>query len=139
MHVNVAGVSCSEIPPSATTSGIPPSATTSGIPPSATTSGIPHSATISGIPPSATASGIPTTSGPDSPNYTIVTETIKDNSYLTGLCITVILLVILIVIVIRYTILHHILQQIYILDTHVVLLPICSSRDLREGETFMDL
>ena len=130
MHVNVAGVSCSEIPPSATTSGIPPSATTSGIP---------HSATISGIPPSATASGIPTTSGPDSPNYTIVTETIKDNSYLTGLCITVILLVVLIVIVIRYTILHHILQQIYILDTHVVLLPICSSRDLRERETFMDL
>ena len=100
MHVNVAGVSCSEIPPS-DTSEIPPSAT-SEIPPSAT-SEIPPSAT-SEIPPSTT------TSVPDLPNPTTLTKTIKDNSYLIGLCITVVLLVILIVIVIRYTILHHILQ-----------------------------
>ena len=89
MHVNVAGVSCSEIPPSATTSGIPPSATTSGISPSAT-SGIPSSATTSGIPPSAT------TSGPFPPIPMTLTKRIKDNSYLIGLCITVVLLVILI-------------------------------------------
>ena len=95
MHVNVAGVSCSEIPPSATTSGIPPSATTSGIPCSATTSGIPPSAT---------------TSGPFPPIPMTLTKRIKDNSYLIGLCITVVLLVILIVMVIRYTILHLILQ-----------------------------
>ena len=65
MHVNVVGVSCSEIPPSATISA---------------------------------------------PTPTTLTKTIKDNSYLIGLCITVVLLVILIVMVIRYTILHHILQ-----------------------------
>ena len=108
MHVNVAGVSCSEIPPS-DTSEIPPSAT-SEIPPSAT-SEIPPSAT-SEIPPSATSEIPPsaTTSVPDLPNPTTLTKTIKDNSYLIGLCITVVLLAILIVIVIRYTILHHILQ-----------------------------
>ena len=98
MHVNVAGVSCSEIPPS-DTSEIPPSAT-SEIPPA-----------TSEIPPSTT------TSVPDLPNPTTLTKTIKDNSYLIGLCITVVLLVILIVMVIRYTILHHILQQIYSLYT----------------------
>ena len=109
MHVNVAGVSCSEIPPSATTSGTP---TTSGISSSATISGTPPSATISS---SAIKSVIPPssiTSGPSPPIPTTLTETIKDisTSYLIGLCITVILLVILIVMVIRYTILHHILQ-----------------------------
>ena len=65
MHVEVAGVSCNEIPP---------------------------------------------TSGPDPTNPMTLTETIKDNSYLIGWCITVVLLVMLIVIVIRYTILHRILQ-----------------------------
>ena len=71
MHVNVAGVSCSEIPP---------------------------------------------TSGLDPTNPMTSTKTKKDNSYLIGLCITVVLLVMMII---RYTILHHILQQIYSLYTYI--------------------
>ena len=76
MHVNVAGVSCSEIPP---------------------------------------------TSGLDPTNPMTSTKTKKDNSYLIGLCITVVLLVMLIVMIIRYTILHHILQQIYSLYTYIII------------------
>ena len=72
MHVNVAGVSCSEIPPSATTEL-------------------------------------------DPPNPTILTKTIKHNGFVVGFSITFILLVIMII---RYTILHHILQQIYSLYTY---------------------